>query len=85
MIDAVKRGCLHPFLHGYESSVAIGLLGSGQQLLQLLSKTFLSDKGPATQSMEVSYSLNAYASSAMSSLASWLSCSHYSQVMIFQM
>jgi len=56
MIGALKVGRLHPFLHGYESSAAVDVLGSGQQLLQLLSKTFLSDEGPASQRMEVSYS-----------------------------
>ena len=54
MSGALKFGHLHPFLHGYKSSVAFNVLG--QQLLQLLSKTLLSDEGPASQSMEVSYS-----------------------------
>ena len=54
MIGVLKVGRLHPLLHGYESSVAIDVLG--QQLLQLLSKTLLPDEGPASQNMEVSYS-----------------------------
>jgi len=53
----LKVGRLHPFLHGYESSVAINVLG--QQLPQLLSKTLLSDERPAGQSMGVSYSWEA--------------------------
>ncbi len=54
MSSALKVGRLHPFLHGYESSVAFNF--SGQQLLQLLSKTFLPYEGPTSQSEEVSYS-----------------------------
>ncbi len=56
MIGALIAGRLHPFLHGCVRSIAANVLGSGQQLLQLLSKTFLSDEGPTSQSMEVSYS-----------------------------
>ncbi len=50
MIGALVAGHLHPSLHGCERSIAANALGTGQQLLQLLSETFLSDEGPASQS-----------------------------------